>query len=101
MMYENLETVYDLIQRSEILKISKTLLFLWIPANKDSLCSGIQTYFLWNSNYLSLRFWSYILIGSKIIKILVKSVMKTADLRKLFLAISEITYDGLCICHFL
>ena len=38
---ENLETVYDLIQTKEILKISKNLFFLVISANKDSLCLGI------------------------------------------------------------
>ena len=27
--------------------------FLLISTNKDSLCSGIQTYFLWNNKYLS------------------------------------------------
>ena len=40
-------------------------------------------------------------IGSKIIEILVKGVMKTADASKLFLAIFERTYDGLYICNFL
>ena len=40
-VYKNLETVYELIQTNEVLKIP----FLLIPANKDSLCLGIQTYF--------------------------------------------------------
>ena len=51
--------------------------------------------------YNSLRFEQYSSIESKIIEILVKSVMKTADVSKFFLVIFEITYDGLCICHFL
>ena len=34
------------------------------------------------------------------IEILVMSVMKTADVRKLFLAIFERTYDSLYICQF-
>ena len=33
--------------------------FLLISANKDSLCSVIQTYFSWNSNYLSIILWSF------------------------------------------
>ena len=37
----------------------------------------------------SLKFQQYTSIGSKIIDILVKSVMKTADVSKLFLAIFE------------
>ena len=40
------ETVQDLIQRNEILKMIENLLFLLISRNKDSLCSGIQSYFL-------------------------------------------------------
>ena len=35
------------------------------------------------------------------IEILVMSVMKTADVSKLFLAIFERTYDSLYICYFL
>ena len=46
MTYKNLETVSDLIQRNEIVKISKDFVFLLlISTNKDSLSSGIQTYF--------------------------------------------------------
>ena len=37
----------------------------------------------------SLKLQQYASIGSKIIEVLVKSVMKTADVSKLFLAISE------------
>ena len=37
----------------------------------------------------SLKFQQYTSIGSKIIDILVKSVMKTADVSKLFLAVFE------------
>ena len=44
MIYKNLEIVADLIQRK--VKISKKFVFLLMSANKDSLCSGIQTYFL-------------------------------------------------------
>ena len=40
------ETVQDLIHRNEILKMIENLLFLLISRNKDSLCSGIQSYFL-------------------------------------------------------
>ena len=40
-------------------------------------------------------------MGSRIIEILVMSVMKTADVSKLFLAIFERTYDGLHIYYFL
>ena len=40
-------------------------------------------------------FEQYTSIRSKIIEILVKSVMKTTDVSKLFLAIFERTYDGL------
>ena len=40
------ETAQDLIQRNEILKMIENLLFLLISRNKDSLCSGIQSYFL-------------------------------------------------------
>ena len=95
MIYGNLETVSHLTQRNKIVKISKK------SANKDSLCSGIQTYFSWNNNYLSIILcFSNIPHGSKIIGILVMSVMKTADVRKLFLAIFERTYDGLYIYYF-
>ena len=48
-----------------------------------------------------LMFWQNTSIKSKIIEILVKSVMETADFSKLFLAIFERTYDGLYICYFL
>ena len=34
-------------------------------------------------------------------EILVKAVMKTADVSELFLAILEIAYYGLSMCHFL
>ena len=44
---KNLETVSDLIQRNKFT-------FLLISAKKDSLCSGIQTYFSWNKNYRSV-----------------------------------------------
>ena len=40
-------------------------------------------------------------MGSKIIEILFMSVMKTADVSKLCLAIFERTYDGLHIYYFL
>ena len=42
--------------RNEILK---KLIFLLILENKDTLCSVMQTYFLWNSNYLSTIPWSF------------------------------------------
>ena len=74
--------------------------FLLISANKDLLYSGFQTCFSWNNNYRSITLW-YISTGSKIVVILVKSVMKTTDASKLFLAIFERTYDGLYICYFL
>ena len=66
--------------------------FLLISANKNTLCLGIQTYFFMKqqlSFYKSLKFQQYTSIESKIIGILVKSVMKTADVSKLFLAIFE------------
>ena len=53
------------------------------------------------SFYNSLEFQQYTSNESKIIEILVISVIKTADVSKLFLAIFERTYDGLYICHFL
>ena len=40
-------------------------------------------------------------MGSKIIKILVQSVMRTVDVSKPFVAIFERTYDGLYISHIL
>ena len=54
-----------------------------ISANKISLCSGIQTYFLWNNSYVSIIFWSLtIYLHSKqIIEILFMNIMKTADVR--------------------
>ena len=52
--YRYLETVSDIIQRNEIVKISKKNCFLLISANKDSLRLGIQTYFSWNNSYLSI-----------------------------------------------
>ena len=33
--------------------------FLLISPNKDSLCLGIQTFFLWNNNCLSINLWSF------------------------------------------
>ena len=53
------------------------------------------------SLYNSLMFYQYSSIGRKIIKILVMSIMKTADVSKLFLEIFERTYDGQYICYFL
>ena len=50
------------------------------------------------SFYNSLIFYQYTSTESKIIEILVKSVMKTTDASKLFFAIFERTYDGLYIC---
>ena len=44
MIYKKLETVSDLIQRNEIVNISRN--FLLISTKKDSLCLGIETYFL-------------------------------------------------------
>ena len=45
MIYQNLEIVSDLIHRNEIVKISKEIVFFLILGNKDSFCSGIQSYF--------------------------------------------------------
>ena len=104
MIYTNLETESDLIQRNEIVKIRKNLLFLLISPNKDLFCSGIQTYFSRNNNYLSTILWCFSSITpleAKIIEILVMSVIKTTDVSKLFLVIFERTYNGLYICYFL
>ena len=49
-MLREIKEKEDLIQRKEMLKISKNLLML---EKKDLLCSGIQTYCLWNRNCLS------------------------------------------------
>ena len=52
---------------------------------------------------LSIILWCFSNIpttGSKIIDISVKSVVKTAGVSKLFLAIFERTYNGLYICYF-
>ena len=38
------ETVQDLIQRNEILKMIENLLFLLVSRNKDSLCSCAQVF---------------------------------------------------------
>ena len=81
--------------------------FLLISANKYTLCLGIQTYFFMKqqlSFYKSLKFQQYTSIESKIIGILVKSVMKTADVSKLFLAIFEWSFyvtffaAAACLC---
>ena len=75
-----------------------------ISPNKDLFCSGIQTYFSWNNNYLSTILWCFSSITpleAKIIEILVMSVIKTIDVSKLFLAIFERTSNGLYICYFL
>ena len=45
----------------------------------------------------SLKFQQYTTIKSKIIEILVKSFMKTADVSKLFLAIFEFLYVPLFV----
>ena len=58
MIHRSLGTASDLIQRNEIVKISKSSFFL-ISTNKDSLCSGIQTYFSWNNIYLSIILWCF------------------------------------------
>ena len=63
--------------------------FSLLPVNKDSFCSGIHFY------ETAIIFRQF----SKIVEILVKNVMKTADASKLFLAIFEITFYRLYICH--
>ena len=44
---------------SEKSENKQKICFLLMSANKDSLCSGIQTYFLWSNNYLSIILWCF------------------------------------------
>ena len=68
--------------------------FLLLSANKSSWCSVIQTWFLWNNNYLPVKL-------NTIIENLVSSFMKTADVSKLSLLFFERIYNGLYLCYFL
>ena len=75
MIYKKLQTVSDLIQRNEIVKISKQFVFRY----SNLLFMKQQLSF-----YNSLIVKPYTLIGNKIIDILVKSVIKSADVSKRF-----------------
>ena len=56
----------------------------------------VQVFFFMNGSYFSIIIWSF----SKVMEILVKNVMKTVDVNKIFLAIFESYYD-LYMYHFL
>ena len=54
-VHENLETVRSSYIDKRGIENKQKPSFLLISANKDSLCLDIETYFLSNSNYLSIN----------------------------------------------
>ena len=79
----------------KVIEENQKFIFLLISERKKFFVFRYS--FSWNDNYFFVIFWSF----SKIMEILVKNIIKTADDIKLFSAIFQKTYYGLYMCHFL